>query len=124
MNRDRWFGAVATLAAAVLWAWLAARTPTSTYHFAPLVVAGVWVAVNGMTDAGLTPRATVRVATAGFVVAAVVTLLLEAAGNLDGPVFWDKGDDAPVMIEHLVFAALGALAGAGIALHHAAKPAT
>lgn len=115
---SHWRGAAAALGTAVLWWVLAARTPTSTFHFAPLIVAAAWVAVEGMSEAGLTPRASVRLGIAGFVLASVVTLLLDAAGNLEGPVFWES-DNPPVVFEHLVGSALGALGGVGFAVRRA-----
>ena len=116
---NHWRGAAAALAATALWWVLAAGNPTSTYHFAPMIVAGAWVALEGMSEAGLTPRMSVRLAAAGFAAAAIVTVLLELAGNLDGPVFWEHGDDAPVVAEHLLFAALGAVGGSAVAVRRA-----
>jgi hypothetical protein len=115
---SHWRGGAVSVLTAVLWWVLAARTPTSTFHFAPLIVAGAWVAVEGMSEAGLTPRASVRLGLAGFVIAAVATLLLDAAGNLEGPVFWES-DNPPVVFEHLVGSALGALGGVGFAVRRA-----
>jgi len=115
---SHWRGAAATVVVAASWWILAARTPTSTFHFAPLILGAAWVAVEGMSEAGLTPRATVRLGIAGFVIAALETLLLDAAGYLQGPVFWES-DDPPVVFEHLVGSALGALGGVAFAVRRA-----
>ena len=45
----RLVGLVVTLLTAVLWALMAARTPTTTYHVVPLIVASAWPAIDGTT---------------------------------------------------------------------------
>jgi hypothetical protein len=114
-----WRGAAASVACVVLWSFLADRTPTSTFHFAPVLVAAAWVAVEGTTGAGLAARATVKLAAAGVVVAAAATVGLEMADLLRGPVFWQHGPDAPVVAEHLLFALIGGLIGALISVRYA-----
>ena len=47
----RLVGLVATLLTAVMWALLAARTPTTTYHVVPLIVASAWPAIDGSIGA-------------------------------------------------------------------------
>lgn len=116
-----WRGALASLGAGVVWWIFAARNPTSTYHFAPSVVAAAWVAVEGTKAAGLTPRRIVQLAQLGLIVAVAITVGLSTAGNLEGPVFWSHKDNAPVVVEHLLFAVLGAAVGALIAWRHAAR---
>ena len=113
-------GLVAALAAAVAWAFLASGTPTNTYHFAPMVVAGIWVGLDGSMGAGLTQRRIVNTALGGFVVAVATAVILEVKGDLDGPTFWDTSDTAPVLFEHVVFAAVGAAIGAVVAIRAAA----
>ena len=112
-------GLFAALAAAVAWAFLASRTPTNTFHFAPMVVAGIWVGLDGSMGAGLTQRRIVNTALGGFALAVVTAAILEVKGDLDGPTFWDESDSAPVLAEHVVFAALGAVIGAAVALRTA-----
>lgn len=121
MSLRRFAGLAWALAAAVAWIVLAARTPTSTFHFAPLVVAGVWVVHDGYSEAGLTQHRAVNEALVGFGLAVAATLLLEAAGNLTGPVFWQEGPESPVVLEHLMFAAGGAVLGLGMAIRRANK---
>jgi len=115
------YGLLAALTFGVVWAYLAAGTPTSTYHFAPLIVAGAWVAVDGARGAGLTQRRVVNEATGGAALAIAVTLILEVKGDLSGPTFWEHGADAPVVLEHVLFAVLGAVLGASYALRVAAR---
>ena len=112
-------GLLAALAGAVVWALLAARTPTNTYHFAPMVVAGIWAGLDGSIGAGLTQRRIVTSAFGGLAVAVTTAVILELKGDLAGPVFWDSSDDAPVLVEHVVFAVVGALLGAAVALRAA-----
>lgn len=113
-------GMFVALAAAVIWAVLAARTPTNTYHFAPMVVAGAWVAIDGSIGAGLTQRRIVNTSLGGLTVAIASAVVLELKGDLAGPTFWDTGDNAPVLFEHIVFAVAGAGIGALIAIRTAA----
>lgn len=114
-----WRGAIAPVVAAAVWWVLAARTPTSTFHFAPLIVAAAWVVIEGGAEAGLTPRLSLRLGAAGFGLAVLVTAALDQAGHLEGPVFWANGDDAPVVAEHFLFALLGAVGGVGFAVRRA-----
>lgn len=117
-----WRGGVAALAAGGLWSVLAADNPTNTYHFAPSVVAAAWVVIEGSTGSGLTVRRTLHFGVLGALVAAGFTIGLSLAGHLDGPVFWSHADNAPVEIEHLIFAGLGAALGVLVALRQAGRP--
>ncbi len=118
----RLIGLFVALLAAVAWALLAARTPSNTYHFAPMVVAAAWVVFDGYREAGVTPRRAVNLSIAGFLIAVVATVVLEVKGDLDGPVFWEHGDDAPVVVEHVLFSALGAVGGLLLAVRQASRP--
>jgi len=119
MTLTRYAGLAWATAAAVAWVVLASRTPTSTFHFAPFVVAGVWVVYDGYSVAGTTQHRAVNEALVGFGLAAVATLLLEYMGDLAGPVFWQEGPDSPVVLEHLLFAGGGAVLGLGLAIRRA-----
>jgi len=121
MTLRRFAGLAWAVAAAVAWMVLASRTPTSTFHFAPLVVAGAWVVHDGYSESGLTQHRAVNEALVGFGLAVAATVLLEAMGNLTGPVFWHEGPDSPVVLEHLMFAAGGSVLGLGIAMRRANK---
>ncbi len=114
-------GLLAALGLAVVWAFLAARSPGVTYHFAPMLIAGAWVAVDGLSEAGSTPRRAVNQALTGFGLAIVTTVILSAKGDLDGPVFWDESENAPVIFENVLLALIGALIGLAVAVRHAAK---
>ena len=103
-----WRGAWALVLAAVVWAVLAIRTPTNTFHFAPLVVAVVWPLVL-RADRGMPGRRrSAVVVLTGPALAVLVGVVLSATGNLEGPTFWSDGG-APV--EVVLFALAGGVAG-------------
>ena len=114
-------GLLVTLAFAVVWAYLASGSPHSTFHFAPLIVAGGWVVVDGSIGAGLTQHRVVTAAIGGLVITLVTIAILDAKGDLQGPTFWDDGGTS-VLVEHTLFALLGAVAGAVYAVRVAARP--
>ncbi len=119
MSIRRYIGLLWAVAAAIAWLVLAARTPTSTFHFAPMVVAAIWVVYDGYSEAGVTPHRAVNDAVVGLAVAALATLYLEIRGDLLGPVFWESGPDSPVLLEHLMFGVGGAVVGLGVSLRRA-----
>jgi hypothetical protein len=99
---------------AALWVVLAFLNPETTYHLAPVLVAGAY-------PVGLRRRANRRVrlgmaaaaAVGSLLVALVVTLALWLAGRLDGPTLLPFGDAA---VESVVFALTGAVIGFGFAV--------
>ena len=91
-----------TLLLAVVWFVLAWRSPSSTHHFAPLVIAAAW---GFLTDVGGTAAA--RFAAAAGTAVAVLTLVALAIGDkLMGPTLWGSRPSWP---ELLGFAVLGGL---------------
>lgn len=114
-------GLFVALAFAIAWAYLASGSPHSTFHFAPMIVAGGWVAVDGSTGAGLTQHRVVTSAIGGLVLALATVAILDAKGDLQGPTFWDDGGTS-VLVEHALFALFGAVAGAAYALRVASTP--
>jgi len=93
---------LATVVLAAVWFTLAWRSPTSTHHFAPLVVAASW---GFLADVQSTAAA--RVAAAAGVAVAVVTLGgLAIADRLMGPTLWGSRPSWP---ELLGFAVLGGI---------------
>ncbi len=98
-----WVGpALATAVAAAVWFVLAWRTPTSTHHFAPLVVAAGWGFLSELD----TPSATRRAAGAGVAVALLTLLGLGLNDRLLGPTLWEARPSWP---ELLGFSLLGGL---------------
>ena len=91
---------VATVLLAVVWFALAWRSPTSTHHFAPLVIAAAWGFM-----AELDSNVAVRAAAGAGVGVAVVTLAALALGDrLMGPTLWGSRPSWP---ELAGFAVLG-----------------
>lgn len=92
----------------LVWIVLAWRSPTLTYHFAPLiggVVGPLSLRTQGRAEASLAQRAAGAVL--GLMLA--VTLLLEVAGRQEGPNFLEVG---PAWPEAVLFAAIGVVIGA------------
>ncbi|MEE9415543.1 MAG: hypothetical protein V3V01_09680 [Acidimicrobiales bacterium] len=109
---DRFAGPGASLVGAVLWLGLALRTPTSTFHFAPLIVAGVWPVVRRSMGRRLETVEAAKVAVASGGLALLVGLTLLIADSLKGPSLWSE-DDA--FLEVVLFAILGAAFGFRVA---------
>ncbi len=94
--------ALASLLPAFIWVALAWRSPSSTHHFAPLVVAMAW----GFLAEPTSRRDSVRAAVGGVAVAWSTVVVLGLAGRLDGPTLWGSRPSWP---ELAAFGALGAL---------------
>ena len=98
-------------AVAAAWIVLAWRSPTLTYHFAPLIggaVGPLSLRSHGRAEAQLTKMV------AGIVLAMMlgVTLLLEVAGRQEGPNFLESG---PAWPEAVLFSLVGVAVGANAA---------
>jgi glutaredoxin len=81
-------GAALTMAVVLLWAVLALWRPTTTWHLAPVLVAGAWpwlLSQAGPSHERGRPARLLMVAVAGFAAAGLATLLLSAVGLLRGP---------------------------------------
>ena len=89
---------------ATVWVVAAAAQPTSTYHLAPLLLAGSLPVTAGAS--GLSERATHAVLGAGL--AATVSVALAALGWMLGPTLLPYGGP---LAEALTFAAVGSVAG-------------
>jgi len=97
-----------TVLVTAIWAVLAIRTPTSTFHFAPIVggVAGPWI-VRSTVGPRSSSQATIFALTSAVIVAAV-GLGLHVADRLRGPTFWSESG---AIGEVILFAAIGAVIG-------------
>lgn len=91
----------------IVWFVLAWRSPTLTYHFAPLVGAALGplsLRTQGRADAALARKVGLQV----LAILGAVTLLLEVAGRQEGPNFLHVG---PAWPEAVLFIVLGVLIG-------------
>ena len=105
----RFGGAFAAVVAAGLWIALAVRTPTNTFHFAPIIVAVVGPVSRRMTDGGpLLRRKGLVVAGAGGALAILTGVGLAVTGNLEGPTLWS---DDGALAEVVLFALAATLYG-------------
>lgn len=98
---------LAVVAVATVWTVLAFRRPTSTYHFAPLVVGAAWPVVARMIRGSLTTGEAVRASVGGLVAVSLVTLDLAVLNALQGPAFFGLSSE----VEAVVFGSIGAAAG-------------
>ncbi|MGI9597995.1 MAG: hypothetical protein ACR2QK_17660 [Acidimicrobiales bacterium] len=106
-------GGAASVSAAALWVILAWRSPTSTHHFAPLVIAGVWGFLARHDEAMPRPSRADRLLMlgGGLAVAATAQVVLTAADKLDGPRLLSA---VPVPLELIGMAVVGAVVGSRI----------
>lgn len=95
---------------AAVWVVAALVRPTSTYHLAPILVAGAapFVAVSS----GVPRRQATWLAAVGLALAVIVAGGLALANALDGPSLLPVGG---AVFESVVFAVVGAVAGAAYA---------
>ncbi|MFQ5556035.1 MAG: hypothetical protein ACE5GB_00740 [Acidimicrobiales bacterium] len=114
---SRFAGPIVAVGAALAWVALAWRTPTSTFHFAPTVVAAGWGWVERWSTEQRRPGLDGWSRGIGGVgLAVLATLVLWAGDGLRGPTFWHARGGADVAFEHVVFALLGGSIGAWFAL--------
>ncbi len=93
--------ALASLAAAAVWIVLATRSPTLTYHFAPVIAAAAW---PWLAHTG--PRLPPMVG--GVTIALGATAILAASDSLQGPTLW--GSDG-ALGESMAAALIGGVVG-------------
>ncbi len=112
----RWAPVAAALAIATVWLLLAARTPTTTYHLAPLTMAAAAPVVRRWLDGvPLSSRVGAVFALIGLALAVATTTVLAALGMLAGPDV--TGRHAPV-VESVLAAVIGAVTGWWLARRH------
>ena len=92
---------------ALLWALLAWNSPSTTYHFAPLIVAAAVPGALLLGEAKVPGPTLILAGAASGVLALVVTTVLGTADRLIGPSLLPFGG---AVAEALVFAAVGVLA--------------
>ena len=95
------------LGLAVLWAVLAGISPTTTYHLAPLIVAGAPAIVGSLQGNPSMVRIWLNAAV-GMALALTVTGILSASGVLDLPSLLPTGG---AVMESVAFAVAGGVVG-------------
>jgi glutaredoxin len=105
----RWQPLMATLGCALLWVLLALRTPTTTYHLAPLLMAAAApVTRRWLTRTPVPSRRATTLAATGLVLTWVTTAVLAWRGMLVGPDITGGGRPVP---ESVLLAVVGAAVG-------------
>lgn len=103
---------LASPAAAALWLVLAISNPTSTYHFAPVIVVAATALTVCALGAWQPPGDAHGIATAayGAVTAGIAIAIAVATTSLEGPTLWGSGD---ALVETILAVPVGlALVGA------------
>jgi hypothetical protein len=99
---------------AVLWFALAVANPTTTYHFAPVIVAAAWpVGRRLRTGRALRVIPTVATALGGGLLALAMTTLLSHRDALAGPALFGLPSG---LVETVAGTALGVLIGIGLSI--------
>lgn len=94
---------------ALLWIVAAAARPATTFHLAPLIVAGIPAVALVIDARDSRPRRQVLVAAAlGLATALIVTAALTAGSRLSGPSLLPFGG---AVAEAVIFSGIGAGAG-------------
>lgn len=101
-------GLIALVVVLGLWAVLAWRTPTSTFHFAPIIAAGSLPVVQRMNTTRLPLGLAARQSALGVGSTLLVGVALHISNRLEGPTFWTEGG---AIYEVLGFAAVGGVFG-------------
>jgi len=105
----RWQPLGVAIGFALAWVLLAARTPSTTYHLAPLLVATApAVAHRWLTGAAVRSPRAIGLAVAGLAIALVTTAVLTWRGLLAGP---DVTGGDGVVAETVLLALLGTVLG-------------
>ncbi len=102
-------GAAISGLVALAWIGLAARSPTLTFHFAPLIAAAAWpAALRGGRPLRVAPIDAARGAAGAAGMTFVAMAILLAFDWMRGPTFWDSG---PAVIEVVPMVLVGAVGG-------------
>ena len=102
--------------AALFWVLLAWRTPTSTYHFAPIVVALAGPVMANQRSFRLSLASALPLVLAATALAVASLLVLGIADKLRGPTFWSHDGaalEAALFTGVSAFAALALLSFSG-----------
>lgn len=100
-------GLLTSSALALVWLVLARENPTSTYHFAPIVVAASWGVARRWVDGARSSSGQGLVsAIGGMAVAGITGAELAIVGALDGPTLWGSGSASTEVGLFVVFGGL------------------
>lgn len=106
-------GLGASLAVAVLWVLLAFRSPSTTYHFAPIVVTVASpYAARAKAAGAFTGRRALVIVAAGAAISLAAVVALASTRHLTGPTLWDSGN---ATTEAIAFTAAGSVCGYWVA---------
>ena len=113
-------GAAVSVAIALAWVVLASLSPTTTYHFAPLV-ATIAAPALGRYRAGhaLGIRSAVLLAVAGAAATSIAALALAMTGRLGGPTLWGTAGSAG---ETAAAIGIGVMIGLAVAVFSRTSP--
>lgn len=99
---------------AALWVIVALIRPTSTFHLAPLLVAGAPVVLLGLDDSSRPDHTVViGLGAVSLALAILAAIAVDAFGAMQGPAF--EGFPTP-LVEAVVFIVAGSLGSVGFAL--------
>lgn len=105
----RWQPPLVTIAAALLWALLAARDPATAFPLAPLLVSAAWPLTHRwLSGTPLRPGLALGLVASGLAVSLATTAVLARLGMLGGPQLTGGGD---AVTETLLVAVIGAALG-------------
>lgn len=94
-----------------LWVVVALIRPTSTFHLAPLLIAGAPPVLFGLDNPDRPiSESVLRIGVASFAMALAASGVVAAIGAMQGPAF--EAFPSP-LIEAVVFSVLGSVAGVG-----------
>lgn len=113
----RWAPLMTAIGLALAWVLLAAHTPTTTDHLAPLLVAAAAAVTHrGLTRAPVRRGRAIGLAVSGLMIAWVTTAALAWRGMLAGP---DVTRGHGAVLESVLLALLGSVFGWWVARRHA-----
>jgi hypothetical protein len=101
-------GALLTSAVCLIWVGLAVRSPSLTYHFAPLIAGVLWP-LSLRSDGRRSTRDAWTAGAAAAALVSVTSIGLHLVDKLEGPTFWNEG---PPLTEAVIFAVIAAAFGA------------
>jgi hypothetical protein len=100
-------GLAVSIIALAIWTFLAVRSPTLTYHFAPLLAA-IAVPAGMRRGSAVGAIAAMRAGALSFGLVVAVSVVFHVGDYLEGPTFFGT---RPALVEAVILAGLGAAIG-------------